>query len=88
MTDSTTTIRKLLRKHRITDLQLAQAAQCDRLTVRDVLDPAKFSKCKPLYRREVRNKAIEMLTVMGWTGNPDALWAEYDATLTSEQEAA
>lgn len=88
MTDSTTTIRKLLRDYGIPETQIARAALCDRLTVRAALDPDRFQKCKPLFLREVRLKSVELLEVMGWRGNAETLWAEYDATLTNEQEAA
>jgi hypothetical protein len=78
----------LLKRYKITAPQIALAARCSQKTVLNSLNIERFSNISAPYLAVIRAKSIMLLQAMGWRGNPDKVWAEYDATLSKEQEAA
>ena len=73
----------LLKKYSISISQIAKASGCDRKTVTKIVSGKCSSKST---RNIVRKKSVDLLYAMGWKGDPDSLWDEYDNN--TEERAA
>ncbi len=90
--NNTTTVNRLLREKGISMAMLGKASSCSRTTAIKALHPYKFHAVSRPFMHMIRTKTVELLTAMGWNGDPEDLWAEYDqltgAAQSEDKEAA